>query len=57
MTKANPTKLIKGDSEVERTLLRRLLKNSEVEAEVDIEDREFVVMVEPRRMLSKYEKP
>lgn len=57
MTKANPTKLIEEDREVETTLLWRIRENSAVKSEVYIEDRESVIMDEPRKTFSKYERP
>lgn len=57
MTKANTIHLIEGDSEVKIMLLRRPRDNLTVEKEIKSDDMESIMMVEPRRTLSEYERP
>lgn len=54
MTRANPTGLIEGDSEIDITSLRKLRESSTTKVEDEIEDGESIIMAKPRRMLSKY---
>lgn len=56
MTKANTIHLIEGDSEVKIMLLRRPRDNLTVEKEIKSDDMESIMMVEPRRTLSEYER-
>lgn len=56
MTKANTIHLIEGDSEVKIMLLRRPRDNLTVEKEIKSDDMESIMMSEPRRTLSEYER-
>lgn len=59
ITIAKHTNLLEQDSEIERTLHQRLREGAEssVQQEVQIEQSEPLIMAEPRRTLSDYEKP